>query len=137
MSDETPEFLNLTPPEPEPAPAFTTEDGFQPPSTTEVTFQGNNYDLMAVIGVTIGAVTLLTCATCNFGFYCLPFAPLILGAIGLLTAKDSVNPERTKLLSWLSLGAGIIVLLLILAVVLVYVILIFGPVMSQGNFNFD
>jgi hypothetical protein len=141
MSDETPEFLSLTPispepepPEPEPAPGNT----FQPPTPTpEITFQGNNYDLMAIIGVTIGAVTLLSCATCNMGVYCLPFAPLILGAIGLFTAKDSVNPERTKLLSWLSLGAGIVFLLLILVVIVLYGLLFLTPILTQDNFRFD
>ncbi|MFN8457040.1 MAG: hypothetical protein U0401_20645, partial [Anaerolineae bacterium] len=83
----------------------------------QVTFEGNNYDLMAVIGVTVGAVVLLTCSTCNLGIYVLPFAPIILGIIGLITAKNSVNPERTKLLSWLSLGAGL--LILVLAIILI------------------
>ncbi len=83
-----------------------------------VTFEGNNYDLAAVVGVTIGGIVLLSCATCNLAFYVLPFLPIILGLVGLLTAKDSVNPERTKLLSWLSLGSGALILLLILFLVI-------------------
>ncbi len=136
MSDESPEFLSLTsaPLEPEPAP----ENSFQPPALTpEITFQGNNYDLMAVIGVTIAVITLLTCGTCNMGIYCLPFAPLILGAIGLFTAKDSVNPERTKLLSWLSLGVGVAILLLILAVIILCGLMFLTPIITQDNFKFD
>lgn len=97
-----------------------------------VTFQGNNYDLVAVVAVTVGGVTLLTCGTCNLGMYVLPFAPLILGLIGLLTAKDSINPQRTKLLSWLSLGAGVIILLLALVLIIIYVGL-FGILMSMDN----
>src|SRR5688572_24915499 len=93
IADHPPEFLNLNP-------ALDPETTTKPP----ITFQGNNYDLAAVVGVTIGGITLLSCATCNLGFYLLPCLPLILGLVGLIAAKDSVNPERTRLLSWISIG---------------------------------
>jgi hypothetical protein len=86
-----------------------------------ITFMGNSYDLTAVVGVTTGAIVLLTCATCNLGYYCLPLVPIILGIIGLVAAKDAVDPERTKLLSWLSLGSGVIILLLIFLAIVAYV----------------
>jgi hypothetical protein len=98
-----------------------------------VTFEGNNYDLAAVVGVTIGGIVLLSCATCNLGFYVLPFLPIILGLVGLLTARDSVNPERTKFLSWLSLGSGALILLLILFLVIVYIAIIVIAVASEGE----
>jgi hypothetical protein len=98
-----------------------------------VTFEGNNYDLAAVVGVTIGGIVLLSCATCNLGFYVLPFLPIILGLVGLLTAKDSVNPERTKLLSWLSLGSGALILLLILLLVIAYIAIIVIAIASEGE----
>lgn len=110
MDDNPPEFLNLNP-------ASDIETATKP----TITFQGNNYDLAAVVGVTIGGITLLSCATCNLGVYLLPFLPLILGLIGLIAAKDSVNPGRTKLLSWISIGSSAVILLLILAVVILYI----------------
>jgi len=79
---------------------------------SEVTFRGNNYDLTAVVGVTIGGIVLASCGTCNLGLYFLPFVPLILGIIGLVNADESVDPKRTKLLSWISIAAGAAILVL-------------------------
>lgn len=122
MDESPPEFLSLdSAPQSEPAVPLPV-----------VTFQGNNYDLVAVIAATVGGVTLLTCGTCNLGIYVLPFAPIILGLIGLITAKDSINPERTKLLSWLSLGAGVIILLLAVVLIIIYLGL-FGILMSMDD----
>jgi hypothetical protein len=149
--DDNPDFLNLTPDSeaesvsvPEPSTAETPEqepdqalpsDADESGPEPEVTFQGNSYDLTAVIGVTIGALVLLTCATCNMGFYCLPLIPIILGIIGLIAAKDSVNPERTKLLSWLSVGSGTIIFLLILLFVAIYIgLIIFAIIADNGGF---
>ncbi len=122
MDDSPPEFLNLNP-------ASDTETATKP----TITFQGNNYDLAAVVGVIIGGITLLSCATCNLGFYLLPFLPLILGMIGLITAKDSVNPERTRLLSWFSIGSSAVILLLILAVVILYIGFIAYAIATEGK----
>ncbi len=144
------EFLNLTSNEkPEPLPGVETEAAASPvsPETSDeslppvvepasgsvVTFQGNSYDLAAVIGVTIGGMVLLSCLTCNLGYYCLPVAPIILGAIGLIAAKDAVDPDRTKLLSWLSLGAGVAVILLIVLFVAAYIAFIFFAVMADSG----
>jgi hypothetical protein len=71
-----------------------------------VTFMGNSYDLTSVVGATVGGVVLFTCVTCNFGWYCLPIIPIILGIIALVSAKDSVDPERTRKLSWIGIGSG-------------------------------
>ena len=122
MADNPPEFLNLNP-------ASDIETATKP----TITFQGNNYDLAAVVGVIIGSITLLSCATCNLGVYLLPFLPLILGLIGLITAKDSVNPERTRLLSWLSIGSSAVIILLILAVVILYIGFIAYAVTNEGS----
>lgn len=104
-------------------------------SPPQITFQGNSYDLMSVVGVTIGGMTLATCATCNMGFYCLPIVPIILGVLGLVLAKDSVNPERTKLLSWLGLGSGALILLLIIALFVIYFGFIFFMIaLDNGGF---
>jgi hypothetical protein len=122
MDDNPPEFLNLNP-------TSDTETATKP----TITFQGNNYDLAAVVGVIIGGITLLSCVTCNLGMYLLPFLPLILGLIGLITAKDSVNPERTRLLSWFSIGSSAVILLLILAVVILYIGFIAYAAATEGS----
>jgi hypothetical protein len=102
-------------------------------SFAQITFQGNSYDLASVVGVTIGAVTLLACVTCNMGYYCLPIIAIVLGIIGLVSAKDSVDPERTRLLSWLSLGSGAVIVLLILLVMVAYIGIIIFAVATEGN----
>ena len=91
---------------------------------SQVTFMGNSYDLMAVVAVATGALVAFSCLTCNFGFYCLPFVPLILGLVGLLSAEDSVDPSRTRLLSWLGIGGGLLVILLLALAIIAYVALI-------------
>ena len=85
----------------------------------QVTFMGNSYDLTAVVAVVTGGVIAFSCLTCNLGFYCLPVVPVVLGLVGLLSAEDSVDPSRTRLLSWLGVGGGgIVLLLMVLALVL-------------------
>jgi hypothetical protein len=120
--DENPNNLNLS-----------AEPAVEPASKPMVTFMGNSYDLTAVVGVTIGGAVLLSCLTCNMGYYCLPVVPIILGIIGLAAAKDSVNPERTKLLSWLSLGSGAIIILIIGLFIALYVAFILVMMAAEGN----
>lgn len=64
-----------------------------------VTFMGNTYDLAALGALASGALVLFSCVTCNLGFYCLPFIPLLLGLVGIVSAREAVNEERTKLWS--------------------------------------
>ncbi len=105
-------------------------------SSPKVTFMGNSYDLTAVVGITTAGITLFTCGTCGTGFYCLPLAPVILGAIGLLSLKDAVDPERTKKLSWVSIGVGGLFLALVALLVLIYVAyfaVIFFIIAAEGS----
>ena len=104
-----------------------------------VTFMGNSYDLTAVAGATSAGVTLFACGTCGFGFYCLPLVPVILGAIALLSQKDAVNPDRTKTLSWVSIGVGALFLSLVALLFLFYVIyfgFIFFVIANEGGGGF-
>jgi len=83
-----------------------------------VTFMGNTYDLAALGALGSGALVLFSCLTCNMGYYCLPFIPLLLGLVGIISAREAVNKERTRLWSWLGIGAGIVVIIAgILAVI--------------------
>lgn len=142
--EDKPEFLDRTPePESPREPPVTTLPAGQidqiMPAAAEagsdpvITFRGNSYDLASIIGVTAGALVLFSCFTCNLGSYCLPFVPIILGIIGLVAAKDSVDPERTKLLSWLSLGSGVVILLLIFLFVALYIGFIVFAIMADNS----
>jgi len=144
--EDKPEFLDRTP-EPEsprepPVATLPAEKIDQiMPSAAEtgsgpvITFQGNSYDLASVIGVTAGTLVLFACFTCNVGYYCLPIVPIILGIIGLVAAKDSVDPQRTKLLSWLSVGSGALILLLIFLFAALYIgIIVFAIMADSGGF---
>jgi hypothetical protein len=121
--DDNPEFLNLSSDEESKLAASPTTDTALEGETNKpvVTFRGNGYDLMVVVGVTIGGIMLSICFTCGLAQYILPFVPIVLGIIGLVAAKDSVDPERTKLLSWISLGSGGFFLILIFLAVLTYI----------------
>ena len=104
-----------------------------------VTFMGNTYDLTAVAGAASAAVTIFACGTCGFGFYCLPLVPVILGAIGLLSLNDAVDPDRTKKLSWVSVGVGALFLSLIALLFLFYLVyfgFIFFAIASESGSGF-
>ncbi|MBN2390814.1 MAG: hypothetical protein JXR84_08825 [Anaerolineae bacterium] len=88
------------------------------PGGRTVTFMGNTYDLAALGALGSGVLVLFSCLTCNMGYYCLPFIPLLLGLVGIVSAREAVNKERTQLWSWLGIGAGIVVIIAgILAVI--------------------
>jgi len=76
------------------------------------TFTGNTYDLSSLGALACAGVLLFLCVTCNMGFYCLPVLAIVLGVVGLLAARQAVDPMRTRLWSWIGVGSGILVLLL-------------------------
>jgi hypothetical protein len=92
------------------------------PGGPAVTFRGNNYDLVSLGSLITGALILFSCLTCNMGYYCLPFLPVVLGIVGLLKAQEAVEAERTKQWSWLGIAGGGMVLFLILAAIALYVV---------------
>ncbi len=100
-------------------------------SDQEVTFRGNAVDLAALGAVISGALVLLTCLSCGMGVYCLPFIPLLLGVIGLASAPGGVDVERTRLFSWLAIGAGGAMILLIALGALLYIVMIIVMAMSS------
>ena len=86
------------------------------------THQGSDsQDIIPIMGLTIVGVVLWLLGSCGLGFICLPIAPIIMGAIGLTKVKNSVNPKRTKLLSRLNLGCGIVLTLIVILLVGAYV----------------
>jgi len=118
-------------------PVTTTVDDTQHPSAQasgerpQVTFMGNAYDLTSVLAVVTGVLALVSCLSCGWAFYCLPVLPLILGVIGLLAAKQSVDAERTRLLSWLGIGGGGIGLIILLLGIVAYVAFL-GLIVTWG-----
>ncbi len=103
------------------------------PTPPEATFKGNSYDLAALGALTSGVVVLFSCLTCNMGFYCLPLLPLVLGLIGLLSARQSVEEERTRLWSWLGIAAGGFIVLLTIAGIVLYIAFIVLAVAAGGT----
>ena len=87
----------------------------------EVTYKGNGIDLTALAALASAALVAGTCMTCNMGFYCLPFLSIILGIVGLVAADSSVNKTRTRLFSWIGIGTGAALVLLIALFVVGYI----------------
>jgi hypothetical protein len=92
----------------------------------EVTFMGNTYDLTALGALVSALLLVFICFSCNIGIYCLPFIPLLLGLIGVFTARQAVDRQRTAVMSWIGIGAGALTLLMIFVGVVLYFGLIFG-----------
>ena len=93
----------------------------------EVTFMGNTFDLTALGAVAAAAMVIFTCGTCNTGYYCVPFFPLLLGIVGLITARNSVDSKRTRILSWIGVGTGgLFVIFLVLGLLLYIGLFIFA-----------
>ena len=95
-------------------------------------FEGNGIDIAALIALISGAFVFISCATGGLGFFVMPLVAIVLGLVGVFTAKNAVKPARTQLLSWLGIGTGVIVILLGLLGFAVYAILILGFVKGSG-----
>lgn len=96
------------------------------------THKGNAYDLTSLIALISGVGILFFCLTCNLGYYLMPFIAIILGIIGVVMAKKSVNPERTQLLSWLGIGGGVAFILVSLIGIALYIILLIIVIRTTG-----
>ena len=96
-----------------------------PASSTQTpapTFVGNSNDVLAIVAATLAGVTVFGCLTMNYGFYCLPIVTLIVGAVALVNAKSSVQPDRTRRWGWIGLGTGGVLLLMMVAVMLLCIL---------------
>ena len=116
------------------------EQGQMDGSTQRRVYRGNAFDITALIALATGLLTLLTCASMGYMVYCMPVFPLALGIVGLATARKAVDPERTRLLSWIGLGSGGVFLLIALAffvmwlvVVVAWVIVAIPFMMENGS----
>jgi hypothetical protein len=100
----------------------------------KVTFMGNSYDLVAVIAATVGGLMAASCLTCNTIWYCMPLGAIVLGLVGLVSTKDAVDADRTRLLSWIGVAGGALVVLLVVLGIIAYVALI-GFAVVAGSHN--
>ena len=60
----------------------------------KVTFRGNSYDLLSLGSLATGGLIVFSCVTCGMGYYCMPVIAVVLGAIGVLGARQAVDGER-------------------------------------------
>lgn len=90
-----------------------------------VTFKGNTYDLAALGALASALLLAFMCGTCNMGFYCMPLLPVVLGLVGLFSARQAVNYERTRLWSWIGIGVGGVILVLLVVALVAYFGLLF------------
>ncbi len=78
----------------------------------DIPYKGNSQDLTAFLSAVMAVTVLLSCMG---GAYCLPIAAFLLGIVGFTNASKAVDPQRTRLLSGISLGVGGLIFLGILA----------------------
>jgi len=100
----------------------------------EPTFVGNTYDLLALIAAVVSGMFLFSCMTGNYGYCCLPPLALILGAVGLISARSSRDPGRTRVLSLIGIGGGGLIIVLIAAAISLYICAI-GFVIAMNSIN--
>jgi hypothetical protein len=125
---------NLPDEEPEEALPTPTEDEGEPAlaEAPQVTFRGNSYDLTSLGSLVTGGLILFSCVTCGMGYYCMPVIAVVLGAIGVLGARQAVDRERTRLWSWLGIATGGFILLIMAAAFVLYIAFIILAVTSTS-----
>jgi hypothetical protein len=83
------------------------------PADAQPTTGGDRWGLIAL------AVSLSVILTsCVPGFACL--APLIVGIVALVQAKNAVDPGRARAYGWIATGIGIVILLIGIGAIAVY-----------------
>lgn len=128
VSGEEQEEVLVTPTEEDEAAALA--------ETPRVTFRGNTYDLISMGALASVALILFTCVTCGMGYYCLPVLSVVLGAIGVLSARQAVEEGRTRLWSWLGIAGGGILLLLLAVCFVLYIAFIAIAAISGGQWGY-
>ena len=75
----------------------------------------NNADRWALIALAVSLTVVLSCVP---GFTCL--APLIVGIVALMQARNAANPDRARTYGWIATGIGIVIMLGGLAIITLY-----------------
>lgn len=100
----------------------------------ETRYEGNSFDVYALIAGIVGVTSLAMCFTGNMLIYCLPLVPLVFGIIALRNSSRALNPSRTRTMGWIGIAAGALgVLVLLIFAVFMAVYLAF-LLTFLGNF---
>lgn len=95
---------------PAPQPGYTSV-----PADAQPTTAGDRWGLIAL------AVSLTVLLSCVPGLNCLAFlAPLVVGIIALVQAKNAADPRRARTYAWIATGIGIAILLVVVAAIVAY-----------------
>ena len=94
----------------------------------EATYKGNRQDVSALVSAVLALTALFSC--CG-GVYCLPVIALALGVLAYASAGKAIDPERTRRLAGVGLGAGALMILAAFACMGLYVILLVGAIASN------
>ena len=108
----------------EPMNLMSTDEEPEGDAPREGVYRGNRFDVSALVAAVVGALALVSCATMGYGIYCMPLLPVALGIVGLVTARRSVDEGRTRLLSWIGVGTGGFVLVVVAGLFLLWVLLV-------------
>jgi hypothetical protein len=111
-----------------------------PPAATgahgalQAPYRGNSTDIVGLLAAVLGIVTLVMCGSGSYAAYCLPFVALLLGLIALSTAREAIDPARTRLLGWIGLGSGgvfvVLAVFFMLLMTMCVVLSLLGPAIS-------
>lgn len=93
-----------------PAPSY----GSEPP-----TYTGNKRDNLATIAMVAGVGVIISSCT-GIGGCLLPIFALVAGIMGLRSASQAINPDRTRKYSWIAIATGGFMVVVILGVALLY-----------------
>ncbi len=85
-------------------------------------YQGNGWDITALLATATGVLAILSCGSFGFMVYCLPVLPLILGIVAVVAARRAAEPRRSRVLGWIGLGSGALTTVLLIALALVWVV---------------
>jgi len=96
----------------------------------DIPYKGNSQDLTAFLSAVMAVTVLLSCMG---GAYCLPIAALLLGIVGFMNASKAVDPQRTRLLSGISLGIGGFIFLGILAMFGFYFMFVIFTIIAASS----
>ena len=80
-------------------------------------YTGNSMDLVGLIGLLVGGVSLVAC--CGVG-YCLPVVGFVLSLVAVINARHALNPRRTRRLGVLGMLVSGVWVLVIAACIAIY-----------------
>ena len=100
------------------------------PAAGELPYKGNSTDVTALVAAISGVSALAACVGLS---WVIPFVAFALGLVGVLQARDSADPGRTRLLAGLGLASGGIFVLMVLGFVLL--VMLCALTISLTNFS--